>query len=253
MKTRTISTIFLSLFLLASSIAGQAQTTPEALLARLPAVPTINCAADTSEVNRFTERIYEVKSMIQAEVDRIHASAKSDIVAGDIGDLGIDAQSSQKLYKLATEQNEIGDRITERMTRISNLFVAIEMKDTMATKELKVQMKPWEEQLCSGICTPAEVARSNAAEKQIYALKIKYCEKMSPLQTDAITQYLTTLKGLFADYRRLADVQNETIKMMKVGEIVPKDLSCYTALDEYATALLDSYKYWVGKSAITIL
>ena len=253
MKTRTISTIFLSLFLLASSIAGQAQTTPESLLARLPAVPSVNCAADTSEVNRFTDRIYEVKAMIQTEVDRIHASAQSDLGTGDIGDFGMDAKNSERLFKLATEQNEIGDRITERMTRISNLFVDIEMKDTLARKELRTQMKPWEEQLCSGICTPAEIARSNAAEKQIYALKIKYCEKMSPLQTDAISQYLTTLKGLFVDYRRLADIQNETIKMMKVGEIVPKDLSCYTALDEYATALLDSYKYWVGKSAITIL
>ena len=70
---------------------------------------------------------------------------------------------------------------------------------------------------------------------------------MSPLQTEAISQYLTTVKSLLPDYRKLTNVQNEVAKLQQIGEIVPQDLSCYAAIDEYATALLDAYKYCIGK------
>ncbi|MPN37754.1 hypothetical protein SDC9_185275 [bioreactor metagenome] len=154
---------------------------------------------------------------------------------------------TKRLFELAEEQKALGERITERMNRVALLFENVNQQDSIETRKLEVQLRPLEAQLVSGICTPAEAARSKAAEKQIYALKIKHCEKMSPLQADAISQYLTTLKSLLPDYRKLTNIQNEVVKLQQIGEIVPADLSCYAAVDGYADDLLSAYKYWIGK------
>ncbi len=133
------------------------------------------------------------------------------------------------------------------MNRVALILKNVEQQDSIESRNIEEKIRPLEKQLCSGICSDAEIARSRAAEKQIYALKIKYCEKMSPIQTDAISQYLNTVKTLLPDYRKLADVQNEMVRLEQVGEITPQDLSCFAAIDEYATVLLEAYKYWVGK------
>lgn len=155
-------------------------------------------------------------------------------------------QKGDRIFELAKEQKEIGDRITAKMTNVNRLFKNVEQQDTIETRKLTEQLRPLEKQLCSGICSPAEIARSRAAEKQIYNLKLRYCEKMSPLQIDAISQYLTSVKTLFPDYRRLTEVQNEIVRL-QTGVIVPADLSCYGAVGEYADVLSSAYKYWVGK------
>lgn len=158
---------------------------------------------------------------------------------------------AKQLFALASEQKTLGERITERMSRVAEILKNVEIQDSIETRKLTEQIRPLEKQLCSGICSDAEIARSRAAEKQIQALKIKFCEKLSPLQADAISQYLTTLKSLLPDYRRLTEVQNETVKLQQIGEIIPQDLSCYTAIDEYADILLEAYKYCVGKTFST--
>lgn len=155
-------------------------------------------------------------------------------------------EKSARLFELAKEQKAIGDRITDRMSRIDKLFKNIEQQDTIETRKLNEKLRPLEKQLCMGICSPAEIARSHAAEKQIYSLKLQYCEKMSPLQINYISQYQTDIKILFPDYRRLAEVQNEIVRL-QTGVIVPPDLSCYSAVEEYANVLAEAYKYWVGK------
>jgi len=303
----------------------KAQTTPEAFLAQLPPVPNVACTADSSVVNHFTNRIYEVKSALQQVIDRIHAEvqaneeklkdkALSNAVrqsglskkemeqlqqenvteehalkaankvigkqynlslqelekVGEMSDADQEkwAQNyansrmqqakqnpqatakkqdkSARLFDLAKEQKAIGERITDKMTKVDKLFKNIEQQDTIETRKLNEKIPPLEKQLCSGICSPAEIARSRAAEKQIYNLKLQYCEKMSPSQIDAISQYLTSVKTLFPDYRRLTEVQNEIVRL-QFGEITPEDLSCYKAVDEYANILLGTYKYWIGK------
>ena len=155
-------------------------------------------------------------------------------------------EKSSRLFELAKEQKGIGERITDKMSRIDKLFKNIELQDTIETRKLNEKLRPLEKQLCSGICSPAEIARSRAAEKQIYSLKLQYCEKMSPLQIDAISQYLTTVKTLFPDYRRLTEIQNEIAKLQP-GVVIPDDLSCYKAVEEYANVLSSAYNYWVGK------
>ena len=60
-------------------LSTQAQSTPEAFLSRLPTIPTVACAADTSVVNRFTDKIYKVKSDLKEFIDRIHADAQADM------------------------------------------------------------------------------------------------------------------------------------------------------------------------------
>lgn len=311
--------------LFAGSLTGQAQKTPEALLGQLPAVPTVSCTADTSVVNSFTKRIYEVQAALQQEVDRIHADvqaqeenikdralsmaarqtglSKADLEqlqqenvsdeearkmadkslgkqfnlsldelaevgemseaeqekwAQNYGDRQMQAamqnpqatakkqEKSARLFELSKEQKAIGERITERMKRIAAIFREVDLQDTIETRKMNEKLPALENQLCSGICSPAEAARSKAAEKQIYALRLQYCEKMSPLQTNAISQYLTSLKMLFSDYRRLTEVQNE-LATLQSGVLVPADLSCYSAVDEYAGVLADAYKYWAGK------
>lgn len=322
-----IKKIYISLLiLLAAHLTARAQVTPEALLSQLPSVPTVNCAADTAEINRFMDQIYKVKEMLNQEVDRIHSQAQSDwdqskdkilsnvirqsgLNKSDVQELqqsdgkeelerkvaekavakqhGVSLQELEKvsemseaeqekwaqqyaaqmmneakknpeaaikkgdktkrLFELAEEQKALGERITERMNRVALLFENVNQQDSIETRKLEVQLRPLEAQLVSGICTPAEAARSKAAEKQIYALKIKHCEKMSPLQADAISQYLTTLKSLLPDYRKLTNIQNEVVKLQQIGEIVPADLSGYAAVDGYADDLLSAYKYWIGK------
>ena len=301
MSTRKIFMLLLTL--LALYVTAEAQSTPEALLNQLPGVPTVNCAADTTEVNRFTDRIYGIKATIQEIVERIHSDAQENMeelqnnVSEDksrsaaeksvseqygvslrelekVGEMNDSEQEkwaqqyadrmkndakknpkatvekgnkAKRLFELASEQKTLGESITERMKRVAMLLKEVEMQDSVETRKLEEKIRPLEQQLCSGICSDAEIARSNAAEKQIYALKIQHCQKMSPLQTEAISQYLTTVKSLLPDYRKLTNVQNEVAKLQQIGEIVPQDLSCYAAIDEYATVLLDAYKYCVGK------
>lgn len=306
--------------------SAKAQSTPEALLSQLPAVPTINCAADTAEINRFSDKIYEVKEMIQQIVDRIHSDAQAEmeqykdkITSNAIQQSGLKKSDVQKLqqsdgseeqgrkaaekvvseqygvslqelekvgkmsdaeqekwaqqyadqmmnearnnpkaavkkgdkprqlFGLAKEQKQLGEYITERMNRVALIFKNVEQQDSVESRKLEEKLRPLEKQLCSGICSDAEITRSKAAEKQIYALKIQFCQKMSPLQTEAISQYLTTVKSLLPDYRRLTEVQNEVVRLQQLGDLVPTDLSCYAAIDEYAAVLLTAYKYWVGK------
>jgi hypothetical protein len=155
--------------------------------------------------------------------------------------------NAKRLFNLANEQKLLGEHITKRMNRVSQIFKNVEMQDTIETRKLEEKIRPLERLLCSGICSDAEIARSNAAEKQIHAAKIEYCQKMSPLQTDAIEQYLTTLKSLLPDYRKLTNIQNEIATLQQIGEVVPTDLSCYSAIDDYADVLLSAYKYWFGK------
>lgn len=302
-----------------------AQTTPEAYLGQLPAIPNVACAADTSVVNNFTNRIFTVKAALQETIDQIHNStqnqeeqiknqalssaskqlglSKNDMEqlqqenteeaqARKIAEKSISKQTgfslqelehigemseaeqekwaqnyasqqmrqtsqqskttsrnqgnSSRLFELSKEQQSIGERITAKMNRIAKIFKEVEQQDTIETRKLNAKLPALESQLCSGICSPAEVARSKAAEKQIYNLRLQYCQKMSPLQINAISQYLTSIKSLFPDYRRLAEVQNE-IARLQFGTFVPVDLSCYSAVDEYASVLEESYKYWTGK------
>lgn len=289
----TIRFSVLALIVLIHPVVSNAQTSPEALLSRLPAVPTIACGSDTTEMMRFVQRIYEVQVSLQEVVDRIHADEraqaaasessmvsdalrKSGLTEDDVEKLDQMSEADQakwakeyaatmmrkaqqggttdmqnqagsaRLFALANEQKSLGERITERMKRAAEMLQNVERKDSIERIQLDAQMRPLESQLCSGICSPAEIARSKAAEKQIYALKIRHCEKMSPLLTDAISQYLTTLKALLPDYRKLAKVQNEIVRLQKVGLVTSDDLSCYSAVVEYADVLSGAYKYWVG-------
>jgi len=318
-------TYFVAVFSLLLPPIINAQSTPEAFLSQLPPIPNIVCAADSSVANRFTDRIYQVKTNLKEVIDHIHANAQSDmesnknkIVSNAIRQSGLNKsdvqrlqesdgseeqghkaaekvvseqygvslqdlekvgemsdadqeewaqnyansmmqqakqtpqatvkkqEKSARLFELAKEQKAIGERIMEKMTKVDKLFKNIEQQDTIETRKLNEKLSPLEKQLCSGICSPAEIAKSRAAEKQIYNLKLQYCEKMSPLQIDAISQYLTSVKTLLHDYRRLTEVQNEIVKL-QFGEIIPENLSCYSAVDEYSNVLLAAYKYWVGK------
>ena len=153
---------------------------------------------------------------------------------------------AKRLFELANEQKKLGESITERMNVVALSFEQVELQDSIESRKLEEKLRPLREQLCSGICTDAEIARSNAAEKQISLLKIQYCKKMSPLKTGAISQYLITLKSLLPDYRRLTEVQNEAAGLQQIGEIVPLDLSSYSAIDDYAAALSEAYEYWSG-------
>lgn len=170
--------------------------------------------------------------------NQVQNSPQSAIKKGD---------KAKRLFELASEKKLLGERISERMNRISQIFKNVDAQDTIETRKLEAKIRPLEKQLCSGICSDAEATRSAAAEKQIHAAKIEYCKKMSPLQTDAIEQYLTTVKSLLPDYRKLTEIENEAAKLQQIGEIVAQDLSCYAAVDEYADVLLSAYKYWVGK------
>jgi hypothetical protein len=285
-----------------SQISAKALTTPEAFLSQLPSVPSVACASDRTVVDKFSDRVNEVKASLKEVIDQIHEEAEvigedlqnntdgkkalktaqkdiseqygvsmSDLEkVGEMSDAEQEkwAQNyagkmmnqaqkdpksaikkgdhSARLFQLAKEQKELGETITSRMERVSAIFKSVDLQDTIESRKLEEKIKPLEKELCSGICTPAEIARSNAAEKQIYNLKIQYCEKMSPLQSNALNQYLTTLKTLIPIYRRLTEVENE-IARDQFGDIVPVDLSCYSAVDEYADVLLEAYKYWVGK------
>ncbi len=324
MKTSRFSVWIISVLFFAGTL--KAQTSPEAFLSQLPAVPAIACSSDTAAMIRFTNQIFQVQASLKEVISRIQAEEQTraeasesriisdairksglspnevarlqrgggtasqgrkaaEKIVGEQYNLSLDdleklgemsdadqekwakeyaatmmSQSQQggagiaqnqaanaRLLALANQQKSLGARITERMTRVGKIFQNVEYQDSIEQLKLDEQMRPLENQLCSGICTPAEIARSKVAEKEIYALKIRHCEKMSPLQVDAITQYLTTLKALLPDYRKLANVQNEMVRLQQVGVVTSDDLSAYSAVDEYADVLSGAYRYWVGK------
>ena len=60
-------------------LSTKAQSTPESFLSRLSAIPTVACGADTSVVNRFTDKIYQVKSDLKEVIDRIQSKAQADM------------------------------------------------------------------------------------------------------------------------------------------------------------------------------
>lgn len=154
--------------------------------------------------------------------------------------------NSERLFELAQEQMMASEKIIAEMGRLQEILLEVQKQDIEESKKLEEQIRPLEKQLCSGICTEAEAARSDAAEKKIYDLRIKYCQKMSPLQTDALTQYLTGVKSILPDYRRLAEIQNE-LATLQNGVSYPVDMPCYAAIEEYTDVLLSAYQYRVGK------
>ncbi len=305
-------------------LEGEAQTSPEALLSQLPAVPIIDCAAEREEIDRFSDRIHKVKEALQQEVERIHADAnksirKSKLESDAIRRTGLQAKDVQQLqisngsnidgskaaekiiskqygidlheiesvatmsdaeqeqwakqyadlmkkkasknpqstipkddnakmlFELASEQKKIGEYITEKMSRIALLLRQVDRQDSIENKNLEDKLIPLRKQLCSGICSDAEVARSKAAEKKIYDAQIEFCQMMSPRLTNTLEQYLITVKSLLPVYRKLTNVENKIAELQQIGNITPNELSCYAAIDDYTNALLNAYKYWVGK------
>lgn len=323
MKKTPKGFLFTILFALHLTLSGQ--TTPEALLGQLPAVPNVDCTADVSVIDCFKNRIDNVLIALKQATDRIQAEAKnneantkeealSDVAretglskndlerlqrenAGEEqalkmaekslgGQFNLSLEEVQKLsemseadqekwaqnyagrqmqkaqqnpqavakkqaksarlFELAEEQKVVNERITARMERIANLFTAVDLQDSIETRKMNEKLPALKRQLCSGICSPAEIARSNAAERQIYNLRLQYCEKMSPMLTDAISKCLTTVKALFPDHRRLIEIQNE-MATLQSGVIISVDVLCYKAVNSYASALSGAYKFWAGK------
>lgn len=240
-------TLFLPVILLAFQTTILAQPTPEALLSQLPGIPTVNCTADRSEIDQFSDQISAVQAAIKEQVERIHATAQTQLNPSKVKMPTNVMANAEKMMALSKEQAELNERIMERMNRVSEIFKAVEDRDTIETRILAKKTEPLEKQLCSGVCTKEEAARSDAAEKKIHELNVQYCQMMSPLHTEAISQYLTTVKSLLPDYRRLSIVQNKFAGLQQMGQLVPETLSGYAAVDEYASALLTAYKYWVGK------
>lgn len=154
----------------------------------------------------------------------------------------------ERLFELAKEQKVISERMQSLGTKEYKLHQNIELQDTTLKQKLTLKAKPLESQICSGICTPAEIARSKAAEKQLYNLNLQYCEEMSSLEVNYISQYLSDLKMLLPDYRRLEEIENEMSKLQHQTSLPVKDLYCFDAVDKYAHTLSSAYNYWVGKS-----
>ncbi len=281
----------LLILLLICQLSLHAQPSPEALLSRLPSVPTVKCDADRTEIDDFLNSIYLVKTDLQTIIDKMQTDAaasaaeiEAKIRSGALPQAGINVaemekvaamseeeliqwaqahadqlleesqnssfdelqMNSARLFELAQEQQALSEQITNKNGDLQLLLLEVNEQDKEEYDKLREQITPLEKQLCSGICTDAEIARSNTAEKQIYNLRISYCQKMSPLLSAALSEYLTGVKSLFPDYRRLAEVQNE-MATLQDGVGYPVDISCYAAVDDYADVLLDAYKYWVGK------
>lgn len=312
--------------ILASCVTARSQSTPEALLGKLPAVPSNICTADRAVIDHFMEQVSEVQAALKQETDRRGADVQADIDKskgrivddairqsglhkGDVNKLkqsdgsekerrkaadnvvsekyGVSLQELEKvsemseteqkqwalkiaeqmqsqamndpkavmrkddknrqLVALAKEEKSLMEVITERMNRVTKIFNNLEELDSIERRNFVAKLRPLQDQICSGICSDEEVARSKAAEKEIYALKVRFCEKMSPIQADALSQYLTAVKSLLPIYRQLADIGNEMVELQQVGIKLPRDAKCYSAVDSYAAYLKGAYKYWVGK------
>ena|GEM_PF-1018256 len=319
---------YLLLFaILALCVTARAQSTPEALLRRLPAVPRINCTADRAEIDRFKKQVSEVQAAIKQEIDRIDADAqvyidkskirpKDDAIrqsglnkrdaiklqqsdgsekerrkAADkvVGEkYGVSLQELEKvsemsetdqeqwalkiaeqmqsqamndpkavmkkddknrqLSELAKEQRLLSEEVMERVNRITQISDNWDAQYLIERRRLEAKLRPLQDQICSGRCSDEELARSKAAEKEIYALKVRFCEKMSPIQADVISQLLPKVKDILPVYRRLADVGNEINELQQISVRIPRDLKCYEAVNSYASNLKSAYMFWVGKS-----
>ncbi|MDD3080552.1 MAG: hypothetical protein PHH37_15830 [Paludibacter sp.] len=317
------------LFLLQAGVL-KAQSTPEAFLAQLPAIPSSVCGVDTSVVNHFMNQIDKTKEAIQDEIDRFQARTGVDLkkindkilssVAAQLGlnmndtnhlqnenisdgqknkvidkslknQYGLsmnevskvanmsEAEQQQwaqnyanqqmqkakqnpkealknqpkynRIIKLQKEQMAIYDRINDKKNIEANLLKNIDLQDSIETNKLIAKIGPMNKEISSymGICTPAEAARSRMLEKQVYNLKLEYCEKLSPMQLSYIKQYLDNMKILKPDYIRLIEIQNELSQLQYGTSLIPDD-SDFLYIDNiqsYAGVLSSAYKYWVGK------
>ncbi len=152
-----------------------------------------------------------------------------------------------RMFGLAKEQKAIVEEIDAKKSKLTRLYKNLETQDSIEQGKLEAKIDPLEKELCSGICSPAEIARSRAAEKQIYNLRLQHCEKMSIVQNNYIQQYLTEIKTFFPLTRRLEQIQSELSGLTYGAVQKPDDLSCYVLVEEYSNVLLTAYKYWVGK------
>lgn len=308
----------------------QAQTTPEAFLGQLPPIPSNVCNTDKSEVEAFSDKIYNLKQSMNDMADRIHSEAdanrentkeklranlagQSGLSKGEIkkmeneevsedqenkfteGFLGkqyglstedvkalqnmseeeqqqwakgyinkqgqkaannpeetsLKEEKNERIFNLAKEQNEIGEKINEKRSIEEKMLKEIELQDTLATRSLNEKIRPLEIELRNipdgAGATPATIRRTHELMKQIYNLKIQYCEKMSPLQINYIDQCLTNLKILMPDYRRYFEAGNELSKIQYGVETAPVDLGILSEVEKYANILDTAYKYCVGK------
>lgn len=116
--------IFNLLILLAvSQISAKALTTPEAFLSQLPSVPSVACASDRSVVDKFSDRIYEVKASLKEVIDRFHEEAESK---------GEEIQSnSDEKKSLKTAEKDISEQYGVSM---SDLDKVGEMSDAEQEK-----------------------------------------------------------------------------------------------------------------------
>ena len=151
-------------------LSTKAQSTPESFLSRLSAIPTVACAADTSVVNRFTDKIYQVKSDLKEVIDRIQSKTQADmeknknkIVSNAIGQSGLSENDVQKLQK-SDGNEEQGRKAAEKV--VSEQY-GVSMQDLEKVGEMSdEEQEKWAQNYASQQMQKAKQNPQAAIKKQ---------------------------------------------------------------------------------------
>ncbi len=94
-------------------LSTKAQSTPEAFLSQLPAVPSSVCNDDTSTINRYMAQISKVRSGIEAEEDKLGVQAtanweknKDKMLSTNAANLGLNTSDMKKLMNENISEDE---------------------------------------------------------------------------------------------------------------------------------------------------
>lgn len=248
--------------LLSMAAYASAQTTPETYLQQLPAPPRQICETGAADKASFLKKVRvlkdamdrdivtrqeEIQNYISAKRVRTPAGAlpphETAKTAGAEKRSSSDAPSSDRLVSLQKEQKELYDRIEARKTLMQN---RIKTLDQHAAGVKEKDIDPLHRQIStmsSPVATPQQTRQIEQMALKLRENQSKYCQAFSPQYLELLEDYLETVKGSLADFKRMEEIAARTQMGLDEPNEAITGLYGIEAMRDYVALLLKIYKY----------
>jgi hypothetical protein len=157
-----------------------------------------------------------------------------------------DQTKNKKIFDLVAEQSQLATQLQAEEAIIQNRLDEINQKDTIERKRLNELLAPLEAEANS---TSISEARLKAIALQMYSLRLRYCQIMTPLYVELVNRRLVIVKANLPLKYRLQEVSDEltAIQTGAKNEKVAPDLMALDSVYRYITFLGNVFKYYPGE------
>jgi predicted transcriptional regulator len=157
-----------------------------------------------------------------------------------------DQTKNKKIFDLVAEQSQLATQLQAEESIIQNRLDEINQKDTVESKRLNELLAPLE---AEANATTISEARLNAITLQMYSLRLKYCQIMTPLYVDLVNRRLVIVKANLPLKYRLQEVADEltAVQTGAKNEKVAPDLMALDSVYRYIIFLGNVFKYYPGE------